>query len=88
MASKLRSEDLYQFQVILNRDPETGQTVAHLPALDITDHGVDTEEALDRLKDMLVFHLDCLASEGKPIPHDDGEQEGFYLRVRLPVGAS
>ena len=84
----MNTKEIHQYRVTFKRDPETGQTVAQVPALNIADHGIDTEEALDRLRDMLVFHLECLASEGKPIPRDDGEQEGVYLRVRLPVGAS
>ena len=79
---------LYQFKVVLSRDPETRQTVAHVPALDIADYGIDSEEALSRLQDMLVFHLECLVSEGKAVPREEGQEEGLYLQVRLPVGAS
>ena len=88
MAKAQATQDIYQFQVILGRDPDTGQVTAEVPALDIADYGIDSQETLDRLQEMLAFHLECLLSECKPIPRDDGEQEGFYLRVRLPIGAS
>ncbi len=84
----MNKQDLYQFRVTLSRDPETQQTVAQVPALDIADYGIDTQEALHCLQEMLVFHLESLVSEGKPVPGDEGQEEGFYLRVRLPVGAS
>ena len=87
MANEVNTQSLYQFRITIYRDPDTGQTVAQVPALDIADYGIDSQEALNRLKNMLVFHLECLVSEGKAIPSDKDEEEGFYLRVRLPAGA-
>ncbi len=84
----MNTQELYQYRVIFYPDPETGQTVVQVPALDIADYGVDSQEALHRLREMLVFHLESLISEGKSIPRDEGQEEGFYLQVRLPVGAS
>ena len=73
----MKTQDLYQFKVVLSRDPKTRQTVAHVPALDIADYGIDSEEALNSLRDMLVFHLECLVSEGKAVPRDEGQEEGL-----------
>ncbi len=67
----MKTQDLYQFKVVLSHDSQTGQTVAPVPALDIADYGIDTEEALSSLQDMLVFHLECLVSEGKAIPREE-----------------
>ena len=83
----MKTQDLYQFKIVLSHDSQTGQTVAQVPALDIADYGIDTEEALSSLQDMLVFHMECLVSEGKPVPREEGQEEGLYLQVRLPVGA-
>lgn len=77
-----------QYQVTFAKDPATGNVVAEVPALRIADFGVDTPEALDRLKAMVTFHLDCLREEGKTIPLDEGEEAGFYLRVNLPSHAA
>ena len=84
----MSSSDFLQVKVILIKDPETGQVVAEVPSLGIADYGVDSQEALDNLQEMLVFHLECLQAEGKQIPSEESEGEGLYLRVRLPVSAS
>jgi predicted RNase H-like HicB family nuclease len=73
---------------LVSKDPETGSVVAEIPILHIADFGADVPEALERLQGMLAFHLDCLQEEGKPIPAEEGEEEGFYLRVRIPAHAA
>jgi hypothetical protein len=78
----------YQFQVKLVRDNETGQVVAKIPALDISDYGSDAQTAIQRLKRMTVFHLECLEQEGKPVPQEKQNGEGLYLRVKVPVIAA
>lgn len=77
-----------QYRVLVTKDSETGNVVAEIPALQIADFGVDVPEALDRLQSMLAFHLDCLREEGKPIPSENEEQEGLYLRVKIPAHAA
>jgi predicted RNase H-like HicB family nuclease len=77
-----------QYRVVVKKDPETGSVVAEIPALQLADYGADVPEALDRLQKMLTFHLDCLREEGKPLPADREEQEGFFLRVNLPAHAA
>ena len=75
---------LLQYQVAFTRDPETAYVVAEIPALQIANFGAAAPEALERLQAMANFHLDCLVQEGKPIPTEDREEAGFYLRVKLP----
>lgn len=77
-----------EYHVVVTKDPETGSVVAEIPALQIADFGVDVPEALERLQAMVVFHLDCLRQEGKPIPSQEAEEEGLYLRVKLPPHAA
>ena len=77
-----------EFKVRLARDKETGQVVAEIPALEISDYGLDSQEALGRLKRMVEFHLECLVAEGKPIPEEKKAGEGLYLRVKRPVGTT
>ena len=76
------------YQVVFTRDPATASVVAEIPALQIADFGADVPEALDRLQAMATFHLDCLVQEGKPIPTEEREEAGFYLRVTLPPHAA
>ena len=81
-------QTVLQYQVAFTRDPETASVVAKIPALQIADFGVDVPEALDRLQAMATFHLDCLIQEGKPVPTEEREEAGFYLRVKLPPPAA
>lgn len=74
-----------EYRVLLTKDPETGSVVAEIPALQIADVGADVPEALDHLRAMLTFHLDCLLEEGKLIPSEESDEEGLYLRVKLPA---
>ncbi len=76
------------YQVVFTRDPDTASVVAEVPALQIADFGADVPEALERLQAMATFHLDCLVQEGKPIPTEEREEAGFYLRVKLPPHAA
>ena len=76
------------YRVLVTKDPETGSVVAEIPRLQIADFGADLPEALDRLRTMLSFHLECLREEGKPVPTDEAEEEGFFLRVKLPAHAA
>ena len=76
------------YHVVFTRDPETTSVVAEIPALQLADFGVDVPEALERLQAMASFHLDCLVQEGKPIPTEESEDAGLYLRVKLPPHAA
>lgn len=76
------------YHVVFTRDPDTASVVAEIPALEIADFGADIPEALERLQAMAIFHLDCLVQEGKPIPTEEREEAGFYLRVKLPPHAA
>lgn len=76
------------YHVVFARDAETSSVVAEIPALQIADFGADVPEVLERLQGMVSFHLDCLVREGKPIPTEETEEAGFYLRVKLPPHAA
>lgn len=76
------------YRVLVTKDSQTGRVVAEIPTLQIADFGADLPEALDQLRAMLTFHLECLREEGKPIPAEEGEDEGLYIRVKLPPHAA
>jgi predicted RNase H-like HicB family nuclease len=78
----MRASGFYESQARLTKDKDTGQVVAEVPTLDIADYGVDSQEALQRLRKMVAFHLESLIDEGKPIPSEKRVGEGLYLRVR------
>ena len=78
----------YEYRVTVERDAETRQIVAQVPALDIGDYGADSEEAIRRLQEMAAFHLESLTAEGRDIPEEVSDGEGLYLRVRLPAHAA
>lgn len=73
-----------QYKVCLTWDEETSQTDASVPTLGIGDYGPDTNAALNSLRQMVSFHVECLLDEGEQLPEPD-EGEGVYIRVRLPV---
>ena len=88
MSNVMERSPILHYQVEFKRDRRTSSVVAAIPALHIADFGVDVPEALDRLQAMATFHLECLIQEGKPIPLDESEEAGLYLRVKLPPHAA
>ncbi len=76
------------YHIVFTRDPETASVVAEIPALQIADFGADVPEALEHLQAMVTLHLDCLVQEGKPIPTEDRDEAGLYLRVQPPPDAA
>ncbi len=75
-----------QYKVCLTWDEETGLMVADIPALGIADDGPDTPTALDSVREMALFHMECLLDEREQLPESD-EGEGVYIRVQVPVRA-
>ena len=76
------------YKVRLQRDAETNQLVADIPALGINDYAPDEASALDSLQEMAAFHLECLFEEGAPAPVETDESEGVFIRVRRPSCAA
>ncbi len=64
-----------QFLVVLSMDEETEQVIAEVPSLGIADYATDSREAMGRLQQMVTFHLESLALEGKSIPIESDPQE-------------
>ena len=76
-----------QYKVCLTWDDEASQMDAAVPTLGIGDYGPDTNAALDSLREMVSFHVECLLDEGERVPESD-EGEGVYIRVQVPVRAA
>ena len=71
------------YKLVVSHDAETGQEVAQVPALGISDYGPGTA-ALDSVCQMTAFHLKCLVDEGEEIPTEPDEDAGLFIRVRVP----
>ena len=84
----MAAEAFYEFRVRLLKDKETGQVVAEVPTLGIADYGLDSQQALKRLQQMVAFHLECLLAEGQPIPREKRSGQGLYLKVPYPLNAT
>ena len=81
-------EEYKQYRILLAYDAETEQVTAEVPALGIADYGADVDEALQNVREMIAFHLECLLDEGEEIPEETAAEEGFYIHVRLPARAA
>ena len=79
--------DFAEYRVCLSWDEETGLVVADIPALGIADDGPDATTALESVREMALFHIECLLDEGEQLPEPD-EGEGVYIRVQVPVRAT
>jgi predicted RNase H-like HicB family nuclease len=84
---KMRAPRYLQYRVKLSRDKATGLIVAEVPTLGIADDGIDHDEALRNIRQMITFHLSCLGEEGKLVPLEKRTGEGVYVRIRAPARA-
>ena len=82
------NQGFVEYKVCLSWDEETSQMVAAIPALGISDYGPDTNAALDNLRQMASFHLECLLEEGEQVPGESDEDAGLFIRVQLPSRAA
>ena len=82
------SKEFADYRVCLSWDSETKLVVADIPALGIADDGPDAPTALDSVREMAEFHLECLAEEGSEVPMETDVGEGVFIRVRFPIRAA
>ncbi len=76
-----------EYRVCLFRDEETDLIVADVPTLGIADDGPDAPSALDSVREMALFHIEGLIEEGKEVPVEACQEEGIFIRIRLPARA-
>lgn len=74
------------YRVILKTERENGQICASLPKLNnISDFGSTVEEALESLRKLAQFALECMQADGEEIPPSDRNLNGrLYLSLRVP----
>jgi predicted RNase H-like HicB family nuclease len=63
---------------------QPGWYYAHVPALDLTTHGLGVEGALDAAKDLVTGWLAELVAHGDPIPQ---EKPGFISQIEVSPDA-
>lgn len=79
--------DFAEYRVCLSRDEDTGLVVADIPVLGIADDGPDAPAALDSVREMALFHIEGLIEDGKEVPLEARQEEGIFIRIRLPARA-
>lgn len=67
-------ETVRRFQVVIEPD-EDGVFVATAPSVPgVVEQGESVEEALERFKEALAFHLESMEMEGEEIPPSDAPE--------------
>lgn len=76
------------YRVIIEPDEETGNGksgfTAYVPKLGIADSGYTVEEAMENIRSLLKFHLECLIKEGVEIPTSD-HQDAFVTNTSVTL---
>jgi predicted RNase H-like HicB family nuclease len=75
------SQTSFTYTAVYERDPETREICASVPALDLGTHGPTLEEARAHLREALELHLEGLIEEQMPIPPDVLEVERLTVQV-------
>jgi predicted RNase H-like HicB family nuclease len=76
-----------RYTVILqptNEPNAPGWYYAHIPALDLTTHGMGLEGAMDAARDLIMGWIAELRKSGQEIPV---EKQGFVSQIEIPEDA-
>jgi len=72
MRTKKKIQRVFNYQVIVYSDRTVGSNkpcfTAYCPILGIADSGKTIDEALNNIKRLIRFHLECLKKEKSSIP--------------------
>ncbi len=73
------------YNVEIHTDEETGQICVELPTLNnVADFGETVEEALENLKKLADFAIECTQEDGEEIPESDEIEAGkTYLSFEI-----
>lgn len=64
------------YTVVLTREPDEGGYSVSVPALPgVFTQGDTRDEALANAREIIRFHLECLAEEGEEIPREETAPE-------------
>ncbi len=81
-------KQVLDYTVIIRPDERTGTNQkcysAYCPALSLYDDGKTIEEALENIKSLIRFHLDCLIREDAEVPLPD-TSEFIVSLTKIPI---
>lgn len=77
------------YRITIEPDTRTGANepgyAAYCPTLGLADGGDTIEEAIENIKKLITFHIECLVKEGQAVPVDSQEQMTLTAKVRIRV---
>lgn len=77
------------YRIIIESDTRTGTNepgyAAYCPTLGLADGGDTIEEAVENIKKLIVFHIECLVKERESVPFDSEEEMLLTAKVRVRV---
>ena len=78
MKIKKKIQRVFNYQVVVYSDSTVGSNklrfTAYCPVLEVADSGKTIDDALNNIKSLIKFHLECLKKEKSPIP------KGFAIK--------
>ena len=84
-----RNKKYLEYRILITPDVRTGSGercfAAFVPVLGIATDGDSVEEALRNIRDMIVFHLECLRKEKQPVPMEHAADFVTMARVAVPA---
>lgn len=87
---KRQNKKYVDYRIVITPDVRTGSGepgfTAFVPVLGIATSGDSVEEALKNIREMIVFHLECLRKEKQPFPVEQPTVD-FITTARVAVPA-
>lgn len=88
--AKRKTKKTLNYQVIIYPDKTVGSNkpcfTAYCPVLEVADNGRTIEEALENIKDLIKFHLECLEKEKASIPKGLSlDKEEIFTTAKVSV---
>lgn len=77
----------YRITVELDTRVGTNESgyAAYCPTLGLADGGDTIEEAIENIKKLIAFHIECLVKEKLPVPVDSEEEMVLMTKVSVRV---
>jgi len=89
MNTKKKIQKVFNYQVIVYSDQTVGSNkvcfTAYCPILEIADSGKTIDEALNNIKSLIRFHLECLKKEKSPIPKGLAIKEEVVTTAKVSI---
>lgn len=77
------------YRITIEQDTRVGTNepgyAAYCPTLGLADGGDTIEQAIENVKKLIAFHVECLVKEGKPVLVDSEEEMTLTTKVHVRV---